>query len=253
MNTNIRRKDVLYFYFDIFKDIKGRHKDFGSWYAVIKMLLFKAGILKEVTLPNIKNKTKVRIKSKEEYLNFWHSWHQDSTTISDQIKYDTQYDWLDIKDSDVVDIGANIGDSAIYFVNRGARRVYSFEPFPYSYEKAKKNVVNYGAGEKVILFNKAYGKPSFVMIPESFKNTEGSSLRDFNNGKRIKVISLKEIIEELKIGDAKLKCDCEGGEYNILHEDNGTLQHFSQIQIEYHYVFLHIYIQSTYLDFQHLC
>jgi len=35
-----------------------------------------------------------------------------------------QYKWLDVKGRDVVDVDANIGDSAIYFALKGAKRLH---------------------------------------------------------------------------------------------------------------------------------
>ena len=51
-----------------------------------------------------------------------------------------EYDILSVKDKIVVDIGANIGDSSIYFVKRGARKVYAIEPNQELYQLAKKNI-----------------------------------------------------------------------------------------------------------------
>ena len=52
---------------------------------------------------------------------------------------ENQYDWLDPKDKKVVDIGANIGDTAVYFSKvKKAKKVMAFEPYPYSYNLAKK-------------------------------------------------------------------------------------------------------------------
>jgi len=44
------------------------------------------------------------------------------------------YDWLDVKGKRVLDVGASIGDTAVYFALRGAREVVAFEPthFPIS-------------------------------------------------------------------------------------------------------------------------
>ncbi len=40
------------------------------------------------------------------------------------------YDNVDVYDKDVVDIGANVGDSSIYFALKGARKVVGVEPLP---------------------------------------------------------------------------------------------------------------------------
>ena len=45
---------------------------------------------------------------------------------------DEIYDFCDVNGRYVVDVGANIGASAIYFATKGAKKVLAFEPFPYS-------------------------------------------------------------------------------------------------------------------------
>lgn len=40
------------------------------------------------------------------------------------------YGILDVKGRDVVDVGAYIGDTALYFRLKGAKRIYAFEPYP---------------------------------------------------------------------------------------------------------------------------
>ena len=58
--------------------------------------------------------------------------------ISENLVYE-QYKILDVSNKDVVDVGAALGDTAIYFALKGAKHVYAFEPYPYSYNIAKKN------------------------------------------------------------------------------------------------------------------
>ena len=50
------------------------------------------------------------------------------------------YQTLPVNGNTILDIGANIGDSSIYFALRGASRIIGVEPFPKSYELAKKNI-----------------------------------------------------------------------------------------------------------------
>jgi len=50
------------------------------------------------------------------------------------------YDWLDVKGKRVLDVGASIGDTAVYFALRGAREVVAFEPYPFPYQFALRNV-----------------------------------------------------------------------------------------------------------------
>ncbi|MEM3256177.1 MAG: FkbM family methyltransferase, partial [Thermoplasmatales archaeon] len=50
------------------------------------------------------------------------------------------YSYLKVKDKIVIDIGAFIGDTAIYFAIKGARKVISLEPYPYIFNIARKNL-----------------------------------------------------------------------------------------------------------------
>ena len=154
---------------------------------------------------------------------------------------DEQYSRLNVKDRDVVDIGANVGDTAMYFALKGAKHVYAFEPYPYSYNIAKRNIKQSDLAEKITLLNEGCGKKATVNIPEEFKNYGGSDLRGSNNGVKIKVSPLKEIIKRYKLKNAVLKIDCEGCEYPvILDAANGDLGAFNQIILEYHYGYKNI-------------
>src|SRR5919202_3285934 len=64
---------------------------------------------------------------------------------------DNVYKNIPVKDKIVVDIGANIGDSCLYFILRGATKVIGLEPFQRSYEIAKKNIEKNNLSSKVIL------------------------------------------------------------------------------------------------------
>lgn len=154
-----------------------------------------------------------------------------------------QYKWLDVNGRDVVDIGANVGDSAVYFGFKAANRVYAFEPYPYSYNLAVKNVKANGLEHTVILLNEGCGKEiSHITIKENYKNYNNTELRKFSSGKNIKITTLDEIIKDFNINNgAILKMDCEGCEYGIiLNSPDSVLKKFSQIQIEYHYGYLNL-------------
>ncbi len=147
-----------------------------------------------------------------------------------------QYASLNIEGKDVVDIGANIGDSAIYFALKGAKHVYAFEPYPYSYNLAKRNVELNNLNNKITMLNEGCGKSRFVNIRDETKNYGGTDLKSFKNGKKIKILSLDGIVEKFKLRNATLKIDCEGCEYaTILNAKNDTLSKFDKIIIEYHY------------------
>ncbi|MFP3167289.1 MAG: FkbM family methyltransferase [Candidatus Nanopusillus sp.] len=48
--------------------------------------------------------------------------------------------FLNVKDKNVLDIGAFVGDSAIYFILKGAKKVYSIKPHPESYKEMLENI-----------------------------------------------------------------------------------------------------------------
>jgi len=146
-----------------------------------------------------------------------------------------EYNFLNVKDRDVIDVGMNIGDSTIYFALNGARRVIGLEPYPYAFSYAEKNV-KLNNLQNVITLNAGYGKDSKIFVDDSKILFTGSSLIASNDGgKEIPIYSLKTLLNEYEIEDAILKMDCEGCEYNLLDEDEDILKRLRMIQIEYHY------------------
>ena len=152
-----------------------------------------------------------------------------------------EYSRLNVKDRDVLDIGANVGDTAMYFALNGAKQVYAFEPYPYSYNIAKRNIKQSDLAEKITLLNEGCGKKATIKIAKEFKNYGGSDLKDSTNGVKIKVTPFKDIISRYKLKNAVLKIDCEGCEYPlILGANNKDLSAFNQIILEYHYGYKNI-------------
>ena len=147
-----------------------------------------------------------------------------------------EYDFLPIKGKVVVDIGASIGDSSIYFALKGAKKVIALEPYPLNYESAKLNIKENNLSEKIHLFNAGCsGKDGTITINPS---QEGpiSSLKEFEHGKEIPLMSLSRIIKEFDIENGILKMDCEGCEYDsLLNLPNDELKKFSHVALEYHY------------------
>ncbi|HVA82971.1 MAG TPA: FkbM family methyltransferase [Candidatus Aquilonibacter sp.] len=166
-----------------------------------------------------------------------------------------EYKMLDFKGREVIDVGANIGDTAVYFALNGARHVYSIEPYPYSFEIAKKNIKANGLSKKVTLLNQCCGaKSGVITVDEKFQNDERSPMIKFRNGKRIPIVTLEEISKKYKLNGAVLKIDCEGDEYGlILGAKNETLRKFDQILIEYHYGFRNLQRKLTEAGFTVKC
>lgn len=144
----------------------------------------------------------------------------------------------DIRNKTVVDIGAAIGDTALYFMSRGASKVISFELFPYSYDLACKNIYNNNFKEAVIINNVGVdGRAGVVKIDPEYKNSFGDSIDNCKNedqGRSVRITTLDDIVEEFNPQQALLKVDCEGCEQAIiLNSKEDSLNRFSTIVLDY--------------------
>ncbi len=154
-----------------------------------------------------------------------------------QDEYAFLYPYL--KDSVVVDVGANIADTAVFFCRKGARRVVGFEPHPGMYEQAVKNVALNALSHCVDLYNEGVGalEGSFVMKEDNdLGATAGFGLKESSCGRAInvKVRPMGAIIDQLGHIDV-LKMDCEGAEFDIIPAMSlDELKKIRVIGMEYH-------------------
>jgi len=151
----------------------------------------------------------------------------------------------DVAGKNVVDIGMNIGDSAIYFAKRGAKRVIGLEPDKESFDLAVKNIEDNKVTDIVKPLNKAINTRNEDISLKVWNNFPGSnSLVEYNTKSRnskfriitvngIKLEDVIDMFEERQIG--LLKMDCEGCEYDILNAvSKEYLSRISAIIMEYH-------------------
>ena len=152
-----------------------------------------------------------------------------------QVFVDETYKKMLFHDKIVLDVGANIADSSIYFAVNGAKKVIALEPFPRNFNVGKKNVTNNNLDNKIIfLLSGCSDKDSTILIDE---NNVGTShkLKQIDEGIEIQTRTLTRVLEEFHIDSAVMKLDCEGCEYDvILGTPAYTLQKFESILIEYH-------------------
>lgn len=154
---------------------------------------------------------------------------------------DETYGDLDVQGKMVLDIGANIGDSAIYFALQGAVRVIALEPFPRIFSYLKQNIEANGLSSTITPLNAGISCRDMAIKVSSESLTDTGSqltLEDdpLKGGVSVLTYSLKTLSQSFGLKDAALKMDCEGCEYDaVLNSDTDTLRKFSQIYIEYHY------------------
>jgi len=132
-----------------------------------------------------------------------------------------EYSWLDADGSVVIDIGANVGDSAIYFASRGAVVVYGYEPDTTALQVARRNLAQNRIGNVNLTQAAVTGKCA-------------AGLDD--------CISFGEVLDRARNENDGIpivcKIDCEGCEFEIfspgtMHPD--AMKFVSQIMIEYHW------------------
>jgi hypothetical protein len=128
-----------------------------------------------------------------------------------------EYGWLQPQGKVVIDVGANIGDSVLYFAKRGAVFVYGYEPNPLAFASATRN-----------LALNSVTNASIVQAAVGASEAEGS-------------VTLGSIVEQVKRRHAETpivcKIDCEGCEFDVLvdGDSDSALTHLSQLMVEYHW------------------
>ena len=139
----------------------------------------------------------------------------------------------------VVDVGAECGDTPLYFANMGAK-VYAFEPLKKHFEFFKKNLsLNPALSEKIIPINAAIGKDEklkFYVSNDDEIGTIGASFISNNQSKNFK----HELVDGYKLKTARkkfdinhidlLKMDCKECEFYLTDDD---LSDIDRIKLEY--------------------
>jgi len=160
--------------------------------------------------------------------------------------FDIHFIDFDLSGCLVVDIGAFVGDTAIYYARRGAR-VIAVEPVPTNYKALISNIdLNPGVERMIIPLN--------VAIAEKTGNTEisyneggyvdgGASIYVAKRSKAtIRSYTLRDLLEHVRteygIGHEEFRCkilkmDCKGCEYYVINNEEDILNIFDIIKVEY--------------------
>ncbi len=152
-------------------------------------------------------------------------------------QYSFIYPFIDA--SNVMDIGANVGDTAILFCQKGAKTVYAYEPHPFFFDLASKNVKLNGLDDKVVLKPYGVGAKDLVLTlrdDTAFGPTGIFGSKEIKNGEpvNIKIVPFSRAVEEIgSVG--VLKMDCEGAEFEaILSCPVSTIRKIRVMAIEFH-------------------
>jgi FkbM family methyltransferase len=144
-----------------------------------------------------------------------------------------QYAMLNVRDRQVLDVGASCGDTAIYFGLKGASEVVALEPFPAVCELAKLAFEATGL-KNVLLLNEGAGKPGIVSLDPAIPTDPSTSIEATEGGTPVRLSSLEQLVNRFSLDNAALKIDCEGCEYDLINDaSDETLHHFPEIVLEY--------------------
>jgi len=137
------------------------------------------------------------------------------------------YKFLPVKDKIVVDIGASIADSCIYFASQGAKKIIALEPDPKVFEMASKNIRINNYSDKIELIQAC---------------CTGAGGLCFENSLPGHSVTLKDIVEECEPYIPRiLKLGCLGCEYDVLlNTSDEIISSFSHIQVQFHYGYRNI-------------
>jgi len=140
-----------------------------------------------------------------------------------------------LKGRDVIDVGASVGDSALYFVLNGARKVIAIEPLPNVAKCAEENLKLNGVTDEVKLINAALGSGP-VSVPCDYDLWSSIGFSTLSTGGPCKVpgVTLGDLLNMVD-DPYLLKMDCEGCEAQvILGPEREKLRAFEHIIFETH-------------------
>lgn len=188
------------------------------------------------------------------------------TTITDywifyEVMIRGDYDALGVAGKIVIDVGANTGITMLYFLKeKGAKKVFGFEPFPSSVAKAQKNLRLNGVTEaEATLFPVGLGgseRELEVEYDELFPGnmaTSGEFLDAWRSAlgpaalrrlrkERVRIVDFELVVGKLMAENTGetfvLKMDCEGSEFEIFEalrsRRSNVLSRFDEMLVEYH-------------------
>lgn len=165
------------------------------------------------------------------------------------------YEFGGIKNCVFVDVGANIGDSALYAASQPHMDcVYAYEPFPSTFDYLKSNIaLNAELEKKIFAFPYGWGgenKEMEISYCDDINVSAVNSVCDFFNEKQEHVrakqtkLSIKNsseilssLLEKHQDKNFVLKLDIEGAEYEVLENlnKNGLLAKVDIVILEWHY------------------
>lgn len=194
-------------------------------------------LIGSIEKPFLNNYETILIQVNKKTFSFTGWYHGDLTTCF----FNKHYVEHDITGLGVIDVGANIADSTISFINQRASHVIGVEPNQEIYEYAEKNVNDNNVKSKVTLLKAGISDSTNVIkIKKNSKNNTGAGFKiikteNEQNSEKLQLYSLSDLADMLPNKPLMLKMDCEGAEYEVFAtSEDDTIKRFKLIIMEYH-------------------
>jgi len=166
----------------------------------------------------------------------------DSIVLYETWLYDIHFLGFDLDNWFVLDIGAYIGDTALYYARRGAF-VVAVEPLSNNYDVMLRNIeLNPDLKPRIVPMNIAVsGEDGFLDLSYNELVDGGATIYDVGRFKsKVKSMKLSTLVKEItgmgidlsRFNVRVLKMDCKGCEYDVIKEVD-VLRLFDIIKIEY--------------------
>jgi FkbM family methyltransferase len=147
----------------------------------------------------------------------------------------------------VIDIGGYIGETALFFAQRGARRVFCVEPAPDNLRLLEQNISQSSFKDKTVVIRAAIldkdGIVEFYMDNQSHHSYHVANSHEFMKiytrdalKYNVQAMSFQSLLEYTGLEEVDVvKLDCEGSEYDILlGTPDSVLKRVRKYIIEYH-------------------
>lgn len=147
----------------------------------------------------------------------------------------------------VIDVGGYIGETALFFAQRGAERVFCVEPASDNLKLLEHNISQSSLKDKIVVIQAAIldkdGSIGFYADDQHYHSYHVADINDFrqryaNNTATyiIQAMSFQRLLEYTGLEEVDVvKLDCEGSEYDILlGTPDSVLRRVKQYIVEYH-------------------
>ena len=156
---------------------------------------------------------------------------------------------INFKDAIVIDVGANVGSISIYILEKGASKIFAFEPGPL-YNDLKKNLDLNNINKKIIPIKLGLSDQKQIMYWAEDQNNKGNAhlindLDELNLSKQMTKFGDKDCLQKVEVSTLDnyflknnilkkldfIKIDVEGLEWKVIKGGENLIKKFKPIVI----------------------